>query len=221
MTCADVDARMHRARAWFASRGQTPFEFQERLWRAYWAGESGLLNATTGTGKTLAAWMGPLLEAVPAGNGRGIGVLWITPLRALARDLERALQEPLKFLGSSWRVEQRTGDTSSARRARQKARPPEALITTPESLSLLLTQGAMLPALSTVRAIIVDEWHEFMGTKRGVQLELVISRLRSLSPHLRVWGLSATLPDLGGAMRALLGLGTHGSHHPCSERQAI
>jgi ATP-dependent Lhr-like helicase len=132
-------------------------------------------------------------------------VLWVTPLRALARDLERALQEPLEFLGSPWRVEQRTGDTRSARRARQQARPPEALITTPESLSLLLTQSAMMRALAAVRVLIVDEWHEFLGTKRGVQVELAASRLKSLSPALRIWGLSATLPDLDAAMRALLG----------------
>jgi ATP-dependent Lhr-like helicase len=205
MTPAEVTLQLGRARAYFSSRGQTPFEFQESMWRAYWAGESGLLNATTGTGKTLAAWMGPLLEPGADPKGAGIRVLWITPLRALARDLERALQQPLHFLGSPWRVEQRTGDTSSARRARQKTRPPEVLITTPESLSLLLTQSVMLPALSTVSAVIVDEWHEFLGTKRGVQLELVISRLYALSPKLRLWGLSATLPDLDDALRTLLG----------------
>jgi ATP-dependent Lhr-like helicase len=205
MRSTDIATRLDRARAWFASRGQTPFEFQESMWRAYWAGESGLLNATTGTGKTLAAWMGPLLESANSPKLGGIQVIWVTPLRALARDLERALQQPLAFLGSSWRVEQRTGDTSSARRARQKTRPPEVLITTPESLSLLLTQTAMLPALSAVSAVIVDEWHEFLGTKRGVQLELVLSRLRTLSPRLRVWGLSATLPDLEAALHALLG----------------
>ena len=205
MTAAELEARLDRARAWFASRGRTPFEFQETMWRAVWAGESGLLNATTGTGKTLAAWLGPLLESGSEPPAPGIRVLWVTPLRALARDLERALQEPLEFLGSSWRIEQRTGDTSSGRRKRQQTKPPAALITTPESLSLLLTQSAMLPALASVSTVIVDEWHEFLGSKRGVQLELVLSRLRSLSPRLRVWGLSATLPDLQGAMRALLG----------------
>jgi ATP-dependent helicase Lhr and Lhr-like helicase len=210
MTPAEMDLRVAQARAWFASRGRAPFEFQESMWRAYWGGASGLLNATTGTGKTLAAWMGPLLQSTEHLGPPGISVLWLTPLRALARDLERALQEPLEFLGSTWRVEQRTGDTSSALRARQKKRPPDALITTPESLSLLLTQNAMLPALSTVNAVIVDEWHEFLGTKRGVQLELVISRLRALSPALRVWGLSATLPDLDAAMLALLGPGRPG-----------
>lgn len=206
---ADIDTRLSIAREWFAKGGRTPFAFQEEVWRAFWSGESGLLNAGTGMGKTLAAWLGPLLES-GLDSRPGIRVLWITPLRALARDLETALQEPLAFFGSPWRVEQRTGDTSSARRAKQRTRPPQALITTPESLSLLLTYGDMVPALSDVDALIVDEWHEFLGTKRGVQLELVAARLRTLSPRMRVWGLSATLPDLPAAMRTLLGPGRVG-----------
>ena len=223
---ADIDRRLSLARTWFASQGRTPFEFQEAVWQAYWNGESGLLNAGTGMGKTLAAWLGPLLESDAHPRRTGIRVLWLTPLRALARDLETALNEPLKFLGSSWRVEQRTGDTSSARRARQKARPPEALITTPESLSLLLTYAAMIPALSDVDALIVDEWHEFLGSKRGVQLELAAARLRVLSPRLRVWGMSATLPDLPAAMRTLLGPGRSGrlvrpAHHKHYEIEAL
>ena len=201
----DPANRLQRARAWFASRSRTPFDFQEALWSAYWRGESGLLNAGTGMGKTLAAWLGPLLESGQEAPPRGIRVIWMTPLRALARDLETALCEPLDFLGSSWRVEQRTGDTSSTRRARQRANPPQALITTPESLSLMLSHENMLPALCGVQALIVDEWHEFLGSKRGVQLELAAARLRALSPGLRVWGLSATLPDLPAAMHTLLG----------------
>jgi ATP-dependent Lhr-like helicase len=201
----DKDQRLRKARDWFAARGREPFEFQEALWQAYWAGESGLLNAGTGTGKTFAAWLGPVIESLSEADQSGVRVVWVTPLRALARDLERALQEPLEFFGSQWRVEQRTGDTSGARRAKQKTRPPQALITTPESLSLLLTHADMLQALSNLNVLIVDEWHEFLGTKRGVQMELVAARLRALNPSLRVWGLSATLPDLPGAMRALLG----------------
>lgn len=223
MTPGEIESRLARARAWFATRGQNPFEFQESMWRAYWAGESGLLNANTGTGKTLAAWFGPLLESGEGSAPAGIRVLWVTPLRALARDLERALTAPLKFLDSTWRVEQRTGDTSYTRRARQTTKPPQALITTPESLSLLLTQSAMRPALATVRAIIVDEWHEFLGTKRGVQLELAASRVRTLAPRLRMWGLSATLPDLDAAMRALLGPTQRGRiiRAPAVKRYAI
>jgi ATP-dependent Lhr-like helicase len=207
---AETCARLGRARAWFASRDRTAFDFQEAMWRAYWSGESGLLNAGTGMGKTMAAWLGPLLESADDAERRGIRVIWLTPLRALARDLEAALLEPLQFFGSSWRVEQRTGDTSTARRARQVKNPPQALITTPESLSLMLSHQHMLPALECVDALIVDEWHEFLGSKRGVQLELAAARLRALSPRLRVWGLSATLPDLPHAMRALLGPGRSG-----------
>jgi ATP-dependent Lhr-like helicase len=202
---SEVDDRLRKARAWFAQRGRVPFEFQEGMWRAYWSGESGLLNASTGTGKTLAAWLGPVLESGGEANRPGIRVIWVTPLRALARDLEHALLEPLQYFDKQWRVEQRTGDTSSARRAKQKSRPPHALITTPESLSLLLTHADSFQPLSHLDALIVDEWHEFLGTKRGVQMELVASRLRFLNPALRIWGLSATLPDLDGAMRALLG----------------
>ncbi len=201
----EIVERLKKARAWFAQRGRLPFEFQEHMWLAYWSGESGLLNASTGTGKTLAAWLGPVLEMGGEADRPGIRVIWITPLRALARDLESALLEPLPYFDSKWRVEQRTGDTSGLRRARQKTRPPHALITTPESLTLLLTHADASQALSRLDALIVDEWHEFLGTKRGVQMELVASRLRSLNPALRIWGLSATLPDLDGAMRALLG----------------
>ena len=137
MDASSQDDRLQRARGWFAKQGRESFEFQEEVWRAYWRGESGLLNAGTGTGKTMAAWLGPVLEH--EGDAAGMQVLWITPLRALARDLEKALTAPLKALGSTWRVEQRTGDTSSYRRARQRTKPPQALITTPESLSLLLS----------------------------------------------------------------------------------
>ena len=202
---AQTQLRLDRARRWFAEQGRTPFDFQEEMWRAYWRGDSGLLNAGTGTGKTHAAWFGPLLESEARVTPAGIHVVWVTPLRALARDLVVALREPLATLHSTWRVEERTGDTSSALRARQMSKPPQALVTTPESLSVMLSRPDMLTALSSVRVLIVDEWHEFLGTKRGVQLELVASRLLALSPSLRIWGMSATLPDLPAAMRTLLG----------------
>ncbi len=220
---SENDDRLNRARACFSARGQVPFQFQEETWAAYWAGQSGLLNAATGTGKTMAAWLGPVLDTEEDKGPPGIRVVWVTPLRALARDLERALIEPLQSLGSAWRVEQRTGDTSSAKRARQKTRPPHALITTPESLSLLLTQSGAAQAFSNVQALIVDEWHEFLGTKRGVQMELVAARLRAVNPRLRIWGLSATLPDLGGAMRVLLGPSMKGRliRAPLSKRYEI
>jgi ATP-dependent Lhr-like helicase len=192
---------------WFASRGWTPFAFQRDVWNAYANGESGLVHAATGTGKTLAAWGGPLAEWFAETGGRApkgvrrattppLRVLWITPLRALAADTEEALRKPIDDLGIPWSLESRTGDTSAAMRARQRRRLPTALITTPESLSLLLTREDSREIFADLRAVIVDEWHELMGTKRGVLVELALARLRFFQPALRTWGLSATIGNL-------------------------
>ncbi len=188
--------------AWFRQRGWKPAGFQRATWQAYAAGKSGLIHAPTGQGKTLAAWLGPVQQCA---QEEGLRVLWITPMRALAADTVRSLQEALDGLGLKRKVEARTGDTSSSVRARQKAAPPFALVTTPESLSLMLTDAARLPQWQGVRAVIVDEWHELLGSKRGVQTELCLARLRSLSPGLQTWGLSATIGNLDEAMRVLLG----------------
>ena len=187
---------------WFPARGWRPLPFQVETWKAYAAGKSGLIHAPTGLGKTLAAWLGPVMAH---GNEKGLRVLWITPLRALAADTVRSLQEALDGAEAAQKVEARTGDTSSSVRARQKARPPFALVTTPESLSLLLTDEVQKANLCSLRAVVVDEWHELMGSKRGVQTELCLARLRALNPQLRVWGLSATIGNLDEAMRVLLG----------------
>lgn len=199
------DPRLAPARLWFAAQGREPFAFQLEAWRAWLDGESGLINAATGSGKTLAAWLGPVLEALPRQREPGLRLLWITPLRALANDLVENLREPLRALGSHWRVEARTGDTASSVRARQRARPPEALVTTPESLSVMLSFAEGEATLGGLDGVVVDEWHELLGSKRGVQLELALARLRALNPSLRTWGISATLPDLELALRALLG----------------
>jgi ATP-dependent Lhr-like helicase len=196
------------AEEWLARSGRTPFEFQREAWRASLAGESGLINAPTGTGKTLAAWLGPVLEARqrPAKRGAsGLRVLWVTPLRALANDLAISLREPLEALGVPWAVEVRTGDTSSSARRKQRDKPPEALVITPESVSILLSYASSHDSLRNLTHVIVDEWHELLGTKRGVLLELSLAHLRTLNPGLRVWGLSATLPNLPEALRALMG----------------
>ena len=197
---------------WFASRGWTPFAFQREVWEAYRAGESGLVHAATGTGKTLAAWLGPIIEqGRPAAEARRAAhgstrVLWITPLRALAADTAEALREPLRDLGIDWSVETRTGDTTPAQRARQRRRLPEALVTTPESLTLFLTREDPAELFQDLCLVVVDEWHELMGTKRGVQVELALARLRALRPALRTWGLSATIGNLDVALTALLGV---------------
>lgn len=192
----------------FSQRGWTVFPFQREVWSAHARGESGLVHAPTGTGKTLAAWIAALLD--PARRDEGLSVLWITPMRALAADTQGGLQACCDELGLGWRVELRTGDTSSHARTRQRRQLPNALVTTPESASLLLSYADLIPAFRHLSAVIVDEWHELLGSKRGVQTELVLSRLRALSPGLRTWGLSATLGNLDEAMRVLLGPRTTG-----------
>jgi ATP-dependent Lhr-like helicase len=189
---------------WFATRGWQPNPFQREVWAAMAAGESGLLHATTGSGKTYAVWMGALARARP---GPGLQVLWLTPMRALAADTTRALQLPLPDLAPGWVVGQRTGDTPAAERARQDKRLPAALVTTPESLSLLLTRESASADLGGVHTVIVDEWHELIGNKRGVQVQLALARLKRWNPGLQVWGLSATLGNLDEALRTLIGAG--------------
>lgn len=213
-------AAFARAEAWFATRGWEPFPFQREVWDAYLAGEGGLIHAATGTGKTYAAWMGPLLEWMaehpePARDAKRaapppLRVLWITPLRALAADTEAALRAPLEALGLPWTLESRTGDSSAATRSRQRRRLPTALVTTPESLSLLLSRSDARELFRDLRAVVADEWHELMGTKRGVQTELALARLRRWRPGLRSWGVSATLGNLDEARAALLGAGAAG-----------
>ncbi len=193
---------------WFNRRGWTPFPFQRQVWQAYLAGECGLVHATTGAGKTYAVWMGAVAEWLasdpPEGATPPLRVLWVTPLRALAADTVEALRAPLEDLGVPWQIETRTGDTSAATRARQRRRLPTALITTPESLSLLLTQPEWRHLFADLRLVVVDEWHELLSTKRGVQVELALARLRGLHPDLRVWGLSATMKNLDVALDALI-----------------
>lgn len=193
---------------WFAARGWTVFPFQREAWAAYARGESGLIHAPTGCGKTLAAALGPLSEAQDADET--IRLLWITPMRALAADTAANLQAACDALEIPWRVEGRSGDTSASMRAKQRRRLPQVLVTTPESASLLLSNADLIPQWRGLRAIVVDEWHELLASKRGVQTELLIARLRALAPGLRVWGLSATLANLDEARDVLLGPGRSG-----------
>jgi len=201
---------------WFERRGWAPFDFQREVWSAYKAGESGLIHAATGTGKTYAAWMAPLLEWLddhPEPDLRPrrraaappLRVLWLTPLRALAADTEASLRAPLAELGIPWTLERRTGDTAASVRDRQREKLPTALVTTPESLSLLLSRPDARELFSDLRLVVVDEWHELMGSKRGAQTELALARLRRFRPGLRTWGISATLGNLDIALAALTG----------------
>ncbi len=200
------------AEDWFAQRGWTPFPFQRETWQAYLAGESGLLNAPTGSGKTYALWTPCLLSFIQQHpndyrltQNNGLRVLWITPLRALAKDLRAAMERACNEMQVPWQVAVRSGDTSTKDRQKQLRRLPECLITTPESLHLLLSQKDHRRVFRHLECVITDEWHELLGTKRGVQLELALSHLRALRPALRVWGVSATIGNLEQAKDILLG----------------
>ena len=219
----DLPEGLARLEAWFAANGWQAFDFQREVWQAYLAGESGLVHSATGTGKTLAAWLGPLAEWIEeqlaeTGDRPGFSrvasrensgsvpmrVLWITPMRALAGDTQLSLERAAQGLGLPWTVGLRTGDTSSAERAKQARRLPSALVTTPESLSLMLSNADAREKLSDLRLVVVDEWHELLGNKRGVMAELSLARLRKWNPALRTWGLSATLGNVAEASERLL-----------------
>ena len=203
-------AAVNRGAAWLARQGWTPFAFQQEVWDAVASGESGLLHATTGAGKTYAVWLAALNAhaetAIPTGKKKTappLTVLWLTPMRALAADTERSLLAPLNDLDIPWTLGMRTGDTNSADRAKQARRLPSALITTPESFTLQLTRPEAQENFSGLKMVVVDEWHELIGNKRGVQVQLALARLRKWSPGLMVWGLSATLGNLQHAMDVL------------------
>jgi ATP-dependent helicase Lhr and Lhr-like helicase len=201
---------------WLHHRRQQPVDLQQAAWAHAAAGGSGaLLCAPTGTGKTLAALGAAVIQATaptaPPAPTRGLRVLWLTPLKATAADCTAALAEATAGLGLPWAVQSRTGDTSSAVKARQRTRLPELLVTTPESLCLLLSQPAQADRFASLAAVVVDEWHALLGSKRGTQVELALARLRRLHREqgvhkdaaLPVWGLSATIGDLPAAAGAL------------------
>ena len=196
--------------AWFAQQGWTPLPFQRESWRAYLAGESGLIQVPTGSGKTYAAVMGPIAE-MQAEPGPGLRLLVLTPLRALSRDLALAIQQPIEAMGWPLRVGIRNGDTPSSERTRQLRTPPQILITTPESLSLLLANPKAPELMASLQGVVLDEWHELMGSKRGSQTELCLSWLRRQRPLLRTWAVSATIGNVEEAARTAVGLSPTGS----------
>lgn len=198
-----------QARAWMAGRGWQAFPFQQEAWQAIAEGRSGMLHATTGSGKTYAVWLGmldALLRRHPPGRAaEPLRVVWLTPMRALASDTAKALAAPLRDLAPNWTLGLRTGDTPASERARQDRRMPTVLVTTPESLTLMLTRENAREELAGVAYVVVDEWHELIGSKRGVQAQLALARLRKFHPGLVAWGLSATLGNLEQAMHVLCG----------------
>ena len=193
--------------AWFSQQGWTPMPFQRQAWNGYLAGGSGLIQVPTGSGKTYAAVMGPIAELLAA-PGPGLRLLYLTPLRALSRDLALAIQAPIEAMGWPLRLGIRNGDTSSYERGKQLRTPPQILITTPESLSLLLANPKATELVAALQAVVLDEWHELMGSKRGSQTELCLSWLRQQRPGLRTWAISATIGNLKEAASAALGVGS-------------
>ena len=170
-----------------------PFPFQQETWEQIHLGNSGLVNAPTGFGKTFSVFLGALISFInqhpdnyKSKKKNGLRLLWITPLRALGKDIARAMEEVIRELGMNWQVGIRNGDTDTSERQRQKRSMPEALIITPESLHLLLGQKDYEEIFSTLKIIAVDEWHELLGSKRGVQVELALSRLVGLSQKAEV-----------------------------------
>jgi len=197
---------MTTVRQWFKAQGWTPQPFQKDCWKAYGEGQNGMLHAPTGSGKTFALWGGIVQEALKVKkHPAGIQALWITPLRALAVEIQQATQRITTELHPDLNIALRTGDTSQSERAKQKRKPSFGLVTTPESLNVLLSTKDHPKSFQHLKVIVVDEWHELLGTKRGVQMELAIAYLRSFLPELRVWGISATLGNKYLAREILLG----------------
>ena len=199
------------ATSWFKDQGWKPFAFQQETWNAFLEGKNGLLNAPTGSGKTYALWVAFVLDYIKNNpdyktkHKSGLKAIWITPLRALSVEIAQAAQRFADGLETQLTVGIRTGDTPQAERAKQKKKMPDLLVTTPESLQLLLTSKGYDKVFKNTTAIVIDEWHELLGSKRGVQVELGLSRLKTIAPQLRIWGVSATIGNLNQAREVLLG----------------
>ena len=205
------DPKFKPALDWFGRINWKPFEFQLDSWKSYLDGFHGLVNAPTGSGKTYSLLVPVLLEFIRSNKEAksrrhaGLQVIWITPIRALSKEIEFSARQAIEGLEISWRVGVRTGDTSTKQRLKQMEKPPEFLITTPESLHMLLSQKNYPDYFKDVKCIVVDEWHELLGSKRGVQMELALSRLKTIARQLKIWGISATIGNMDQALHVLLG----------------
>jgi ATP-dependent Lhr-like helicase len=196
---------------WFEGMGWTPFRFQLDAWDAYLQGKNGLVNAPTGSGKTYSLMMAIALEFIrnnpnyKKNKNIGLQAIWITPIRALSKEIQLSANRLVEGLELPWKVGVRSGDTKLSERVKQRNKPPQLLITTPESLHLLLAQKNYADFFKDLKVVVADEWHELIGSKRGVQVELALSRLKAISPALKVWGISATIGNMDQALEALLG----------------
>lgn len=198
--------------AWLKKDEKKPFKFQEEAWSYYAKGYSGVVNAPTGFGKTFSLFLAVVIEGINLAEQKDkkkgkdrLQLIWITPLRSLAKDIARAMREVLAELELDWHVGVRNGDTSQAEKLQQKKSMPEILLITPESLHLLLAQKGSSSLFESLKCIVADEWHELLGSKRGVLVELAISRIKGLQKvnkkqQLRVWGISATIGNIEEAL---------------------
>ena len=202
---------------WFAARGWIPRRHQIDVFAKARAGSSVLLVAPTGGGKTLASFL-PSLGDLAIAAGQGLNTLYVSPLKALAVDIARNLERPVREMGLAITIETRTGDTPPAKRQRQRHRPPDILITTPEQVALLISMPEAPRIFGTLRRVIVDELHALASSKRGALLSLGLARLQTLAPRHRRIGLSATVADVD-ALRAWLE--PQGSEEGVVERAAL
>jgi len=187
-------------------KGHEPFSFQSQTWERYQNNFSGMVVAPTGFGKTFSVFLAVVIDYLnhPDKYKKGLKLIWISPLRSLAKDLAKAMNDAVEEIGLDWAVEVRNGDTATKDRRRQERLMPDVLLTTPETLHLLFSQKKNARWFKNVTCIAVDEWHELLGSKRGVLTEIAISRIRNLSPKLRIWGISATIGNLEEAKEVLI-----------------
>lgn len=190
---------------WMHSRGWKPLTFQKEAWHAMLQGDEGIVNAPTGSGKTYSLLLPFLAGYSGQSAAKGLRMIWLTPIRALSKEIKIAAERVINELELPITVAIRTGDTTGDERKKQKSATPNILITTPESLHLMLAAKESTKFFQSLEFFIADEWHELMGSKRCVQVELAISRLRTIASKFRVWGISATIGNMDDAMLTLLG----------------
>ncbi len=193
-------------RKFFKKNNWQPLDFQIEAWDSYSRGESGIIQVPTGCGKTYAALMGPLLKLKEQNFSKGINILLVTPLKALSRDLKKSIINAIQFFDANISIGIRNGDTSNYEKRKQIIKPPNILITTPESLTLLIANKEANKIFTNLFSIIIDEWHELMGCKRGNQCELALSWLRGNNQNIQIWAMSATIGNIEEAASSILGL---------------
>ncbi|MXS72800.1 ligase-associated DNA damage response DEXH box helicase [Flavobacteriaceae bacterium W22] len=191
---------------WMADKGNSPFKFQVDTWQKFENGYSGMVIAPTGFGKTFSVFLALLNHFLnhPEKYGKGLKMIWITPLRSLSKDIAKAMQEAIDEIGLDWTVGVRNGDTDPKVRQQQVKNMPEILVVTPESLYLLLGQKNHERFFKDLKTVVVDEWHELLGSKRGIMVELGISQLTKYAPKMKIWGITATIGNLDEAMDILI-----------------